>query len=157
VFISYFLEYCLFGTNLGRTIVKMTGHDATKRTCGAKLKSRPWDHEGCQRRALEWSQRCVLHAGPKTEAGRAKAIEALSRGRQTAIANRQQKSRLRQKAKSAARKWTRDFGHPASPMAVALFDPNHPTHESVRRHAEQLINTAKAGYDAADPLENSNG
>ena len=134
----------------------MAGHSVTKRACGAKLKSRPWDHEGCQRSATEWSQRCVQHAGTKTEAGRAKAIEALSRGRQTAIANRQQKSHLRQKAKSAAREWTKDFGHPASPMAVALFDPNHPTHESVRRHDEQLINTARAGYDAADQPENLN-
>jgi len=32
-------------------------------------------------------------------------------------------------------------------MVIALFDPDHPTHESVRVHAEQLIATARAGYD----------
>ena len=124
----------------------MPGHNATKRICGARLKSRPWDIVGCQRRALDWSDRCAQHAGPKTDVGRAKAAEALTRGRKTAIANRKQKSLLRQKAKNAAREWARDFGHPAGPMAIALFDPDHPTHESVRLHAEGLIETARAGY-----------
>ena len=125
----------------------MPGHNATKRICGAKLKSRPWDNGGCQRRALDWSARCVQHAGPKTDAGKARAAEALNRGRKTAIANRKHKALLRQNAKSAAREWARDFGHPAGPMAIALFDPDHPTHKSVRLHAEQLIKTARAGYD----------
>ena len=68
--------------------------------------------------------------------------------RQTAIANRRQKALLRQKAKEAAKEWVRDFGHLAGPMAVALFDPDHPAHRSVRLHAEALIAMARAGYDA---------
>ena len=125
----------------------MPGHNATKRYCGAKLRSRPWDAEGCKRRALVSSNRCVQHAGPKTEAGRAKTLEALARGRKTAVKTIKRKAALRQKAKSAAKDWTRDFGHPAGPMVIALFDPDHPTHQSVRLHAEQLIATARAGYD----------
>jgi len=125
----------------------LPGHNATKRPCGAKLKSRPWDHDGCQRRSLNWSERCVQHAGPQTEAGRARAAEALARGRKTAIETRKRKAVLRKKAKDAARDWARDFGHPAGPMVIALFDPDHPTHKSVQNHARQLIETAKAGYE----------
>ena len=88
----------------------MPGHHATKRTCGAILRSRPWDAEGCKRRALVSSDRCVQHAGPKTEAGRAKTLEALARGRKTAVKTIKRKAALRRKAKIAAKDWTRDFG-----------------------------------------------
>jgi hypothetical protein len=125
----------------------MSGHSATKRTCGAKLRSRPWDNDGCQRRAVDWSDRCVQHTGPRTEAGKAKSLEALAKSRENAIATRKHKTLLRRKAKEAAKVWCRDFGHPASPMVVALFDPDHTTHKSIRLHAEQLIETAKAGYE----------
>ena len=125
----------------------MPGHNATKRVCGAKLRSRPWDHSGCQRRAVEWSVRCAQHAGPKTEAGRAKATEALVRGRKAAIETRKRKSILRHKAKDAARTWVRDFGHPASPMVIALFDTEHPAHDTVKLHAKEIVDIAKAGYE----------
>lgn len=125
----------------------MPGHNATKRVCGAKLRSRPWDHSGCQRRAVDWSERCTQHAGPKTEAGRARATEALVRGRKTAIETRKRKSKLRDKAKCAAKTWVRDFGHPASPMVIALFDPEHPTHGIVKLHAKEIVDIAKAGYE----------
>jgi len=89
----------------------------------------------------------VQHAGPKTVAGRAKAVEALARGRKTAIETRKRKSLLRRKAKEAARTWVRDFGHPASPMVIALFDPGHPTHTVVKQHAEEIVQMARAGYE----------
>ena len=88
----------------------------------------------------------MQHAGPQTEAGRAKALEALARGRKAAIQTRKRKALLREKAKEAAKAWLRDFGHPAGPMVIALFDPEHPTHESVRLHAKQLIKIAGEGY-----------
>ena len=125
----------------------MPGHNATKRVCGAKLNSRPWDHSGCQRRAVEWSERCAQHAGPKTEAGRAKSTEALARGREAAFENRKRRSILRDKAKEAASTWARDFGHPASPMVIALFDQDHPTHDTVKLHAKEIVDVAKAGYE----------
>ena len=130
------------GTNEGN----MPGHNATKRVCGAKLRSRPWDHPGCKRWAVEWSIRCAQHAGPRTEAGKAKANEALVSGRKTIVEARKRKSILRDKAKDAARTWVRDFGHPASPMVIALFDPNHPTHDTVKHYAKDIIDVAKAGY-----------
>ena len=125
----------------------MPGRNSTKKVCGAKLRSRPWDGNGCQRRAADWGDRCVQHSGPKTDAGKVKSLEALARGRENGIAVRQQKAMLRQKAKGAAKAWIRDFGHPAGPMVIALFDPHHITHTSVWLHAEQLIETARAGYE----------
>ena len=125
----------------------MAGRNSTNRVCGSKLRSRPWGGVGCQRRVTDWSDRCIQHSGPKTDAGKAKSLEALARGRENGIAVRQQKAILRQKAKDAAKAWIRDFGHPAGPMVSALFDPEHITHKSVRIHAEQLIETARAGYE----------
>ena len=120
----------------------MPGHNATKRVCGAKLRSWPWDHPRCQRWAVEWSIRCAQHAGPRTKAGKAKANEALVSGRKTVVEARKRKSILRDKAKDAARTWVRDFGHPASPMVIALFDPNHPTHDTVKHYAKDIIDVA---------------
>ena len=125
----------------------MVGHVISKRPCGAGVKSRPWDHDGCQRRALDWSDRCRQHAGPQTIEGRTRSNEALVKGRKTALANRAVRADKRRQAKEAAKAWARDFGHPAGPMVIALFEEHHPTHKSVLSHAHDLIATARAGYD----------
>ena len=45
-----------------------------------------------------------------------------------------------------ARTWVRDFGHPASPMVIALFNSEHPAHDTVKHHAKEIVDVAKAGY-----------